>query len=190
MDQCKSSVDDSIGCMGTAERNIDIQHISGADIYSISEDGQTVSRVGARGGLVKAWSCHVVRNIFLEFADIKKDPALPMSKMDTIDTGADASKAIVGFMDSMNEDPVFCISLALDGDGTNTGRIKGVKGRVNFTLSSSLSAFLCDNYCLHRFLIIRHMLESIQMDITNYIILVKGLNQQQLINELMHIVLR
>ena len=132
--QCEPSVDETIGCMAKAVRKITNSNISVAEFYTINEDAQTLNGVGAREHIVNVCgeSEHEVLHSFIGFISVNKDPALPMSRMNTIDTGEDATNAIVGFMKYIKKDPLYCTGLSLDADGTNWGCNKGVRGRVNY----------------------------------------------------------
>ena len=51
---------------------------------------------------------------------MKKDAHLPFTERKTIDDDKTATKAIVSFCGAINKSPLYLISFALDGDGTNT----------------------------------------------------------------------
>ena len=127
---CSSSITDMIDCMSSAQKFLDRKHIGASQFYSICEDAQQLNKIGARGFIVNCFSGHKVHRLFDAYVDMKKSPYLPMSSLNTIDTGYDATQAVLKFMDSINKSPISCSSMAVDGDGTNLGEVKGVKGRV------------------------------------------------------------
>ena len=90
---------------------------------------------------MNVWNNYKVHHPFVTYRDRKKDPNSPFAELQTIDTGLDATNAIITFQKSINKDPIQCISMELDSDGTNMGPFKGVKGRNYSTFYlSTLSA--------------------------------------------------
>ena len=57
---CNRSISEMIGCMGQGRKNLDYEHVSSSEFYSICEDAQTLNRVGARGFIVRVWNKHKV----------------------------------------------------------------------------------------------------------------------------------
>ena len=137
---CNPSIMDMIDCMGAAQKKLDYKHIAASEFYSLAEDAQKLNKIGARGYIVNVFDEHKVYRLFDSYIDMKKSPDLPMAALNTIDTGADATQATLQFMESIKKTPILCTSMALDGDGTNLGETKGVKGRVLCILLLSISA--------------------------------------------------
>ena len=126
----KASIIEMIECMGQAQKTLDLESIASSEFFSICEDAQKLNKVGARGFVVNCFSNHKAQHLFSSFMDMKKDSNLPFAEMKTIDDGKSATGAMITFIGSIGKSPIQCISMALDGDGTNMGHINGVKGRV------------------------------------------------------------
>ena len=137
---CKESVRDMIQSMGGAIIKIGDWTIAAGIYYSLNEDGQTLNRKGARCWFVNVFVDHKVHHVFKAYTATMKSPELSVSELNTIDTGKDATNAMIQFIKSMNRSPVWCSSIAVDGDGTNLGSVNGIKGRVShifFTVSAT-----------------------------------------------------
>ena len=77
-----------------------------------------------------------------------KDPSNEYSALLTIDTGVDATHAILDMIKQVEKTPDSLISFCGDGDGTNTGHINGVKGQVSYSLSNVHVCVVCNVHFL------------------------------------------
>ena len=126
-----------IDCLGSAQKKRDYAYIVGSKYISICEDAQLVQKVSARGFIINCWHKHKARHLFISFENMNKDPSNDYAELLSIDTGVDATAAMLAMIEQIGKTPKALTSFCGDGDGTNTGEVKGVKGQVS---SSHLQA--------------------------------------------------
>ena len=131
-----------VDCLGLAQNKADFIHIAASQFISICEDAQLVQKISARGFIVNCWDDHTAWHLFVAFENMNKNNDFP--ELLTIDTGSDATKAILTMIQQIGKEPHALVSFCGDGDGTNTGHINGVKGQVRkrvLTCTLLLSVF-------------------------------------------------
>ena len=101
-------------CMASSIKQDTECKIAVGKFYSTAEDGQ-LNKQSACGFIVTVWVDHKSWHLFIAFVTMLKSPALPMSALNTINTGVDSVTAQLAFMKSVNRSPAWCSSTALDG---------------------------------------------------------------------------
>ena len=89
-----------------------------------------VQKISARGFVANCWHQHRLWNLFISFENMNEDPSHEFAELFSIDTGSDATAALIAFIEQIGKKPSDLTSFCGDGDGTNTGHINGLKGQV------------------------------------------------------------
>eukprot|EP01083_Nonionella_stella_P039619 107735_1 len=118
----ESDIQTAIQCLSEAQKELDDELLQSNSHFSISEDGNSLRGLGARGYFIKLFDNHTLIELFATLKETAKSLEISYSGLQTIDSGLDGYRSLFEFIKSdLKRDPNDVISIATDASGSNIG---------------------------------------------------------------------